>query len=173
MAVEVANEGYLFQPRGRRKGEPVFRHNPLHDTESIWWLGVSGIFRHGMPRGATPRLEYNPRLQRTQAVQLFPKSIAWSRLAAFQGSTFAAMIPSVYPTCQPVLHVLEDMRGELLDRYAQVELTLVEAGASIDRGALDDLHDAILDRLSAARNVCPAGEMETLKEYIRATRDKE
>lgn len=38
MALEVANEGYVFLPRVREPSQHVFRHNPLHDADSIWWL---------------------------------------------------------------------------------------------------------------------------------------
>ncbi|KAF7428943.1 hypothetical protein PC9H_008180 [Pleurotus ostreatus] len=62
MAVEVSDGAYLFRPRAAaedvflsptgvlpsRGTKPVhpFRHNVLHDLESIWWLAMWSIFRY-------------------------------------------------------------------------------------------------------------------------------
>ena len=43
MAVEVENFGYMHHPYS------VFSHNPLHDLESLWWVGVWFLLCHYKP----------------------------------------------------------------------------------------------------------------------------
>ena len=43
MAVEVENSGYRYYP------DSHFSHNPLHDLESLWWIGVWFLLCHYEP----------------------------------------------------------------------------------------------------------------------------
>ena len=45
MAVEVESSGYIYYPRSN----PSFSHNPLHDLESLWWVGVWFLLYHYKP----------------------------------------------------------------------------------------------------------------------------
>ena len=40
MAVEVETSRYIFHPKS------TFSYNPLHDLESLWWVGVWFLFCH-------------------------------------------------------------------------------------------------------------------------------
>lgn len=44
MSAEVAKQRYLFVQENQAKallaGAPAWRHNPLHDLDSIWWIAV-------------------------------------------------------------------------------------------------------------------------------------
>ena len=46
MAVEMAEEMYLFRTRNTLRQDPVFHANPLHDLESMWWLLTWSVFSH-------------------------------------------------------------------------------------------------------------------------------
>ena len=40
MAVEVEMGAYMFHPR------EILSHNPLHDLESLWWVGIWLLLCH-------------------------------------------------------------------------------------------------------------------------------
>ncbi|KAG9016768.1 hypothetical protein FRB95_006563 [Tulasnella sp. JGI-2019a] len=41
MVIEVVRGAYVFdKPQPFTKGSRLFKHNPLHDLESVWWLAV-------------------------------------------------------------------------------------------------------------------------------------
>lgn len=119
-------------------------------------LGVWATLAHGRSRGGPAATDYDPRTQRIQAKNLSPGVLgANSRDDAFC-TWFVDMIPSVDPCCQPILHQLDGMRFELIDRYTQAELPLVKTGADVDNKAFHALHAVIANHLAAAGSKCPA-----------------
>ncbi|KAF8524509.1 hypothetical protein JB92DRAFT_2806518 [Gautieria morchelliformis] len=86
MACEVAEEMYLFNPYASYKDMPKeFRHNSLHDLESLWWIAVWQIFYYTLPpddsssssptdHHTTEDREERLSLQEKAFLKMFPRS---------------------------------------------------------------------------------------------------
>ncbi len=71
-------------------------HNPLHDTESIWWVGVWSIVSASM-KGATGN--YNPHEHLAQYLRMFPETIDQSsRIDFMLGNKFDEVVKVIAPT---------------------------------------------------------------------------
>src|ERR1700729_2585300 len=111
--VEIESLSYHYQPQLPQTldalspslspfpDDPPFRYNPLHDIESIWWVGVWFLFCH---REATTMSEANLADAQTQLLhvqKLFPRVLkSFDRVEKFQNRrTFAngiSFLPSSF-----------------------------------------------------------------------------
>ena len=116
MSVEVEAGAYIFQP------EEVFSHNPLHDLESLWWVGVWLLVCHYH----TSKLRYTAVQQHIEVVKTFAETLFNNRVYlpltrrhALIGPDFLTSIdPGSFPVVlQHFILSLDDFRIELVKYY--------------------------------------------------------
>ena len=115
MAVEVESGAYIYQ------SDEVFWHNPLHDLESLWWVGIWLLLCHYDPsnlRDTTvqPHIE----VVKSYGETLFNNHIyPHSRRQALTSSELLSKVkPLAFPV--PVQHfivLLNRFRGHLVTYY--------------------------------------------------------
>ncbi|KAI0701055.1 hypothetical protein BC835DRAFT_295958 [Cytidiella melzeri] len=139
---------------------PPFRHNPLHDIESLWWLLVYlTLNRSPIIPGDTPsRLEQ----QRAFYGPFFTDRD--SRRAAFmKKDVFSSNGGCLHPRLQPVADALERMRARLVGRYKQAEQGDVN---KIDHTVAMKIVNPFFDELEALEQLFPVGD-DVLLQPIR------
>ncbi|KJA13397.1 hypothetical protein HYPSUDRAFT_92767 [Hypholoma sublateritium FD-334 SS-4] len=149
MAVEVLNRRCLWNIR-------FFAiHNPLHDLESLWWVGVWCLVCHYSPNAAlnTPEIrEHITQLQMTKH-RLFSSCadpLKRTRMEHVIAGRFASLAsPQFSKPLQNFYLVLERIRAELSDR-----LRAVESRFPIDIGYFErpDFFTTIQDLLATGDN---------------------
>ena len=121
MAVEVQSSGYIYYP------ESDFSHNPLHDLESLWWVGVWFLLYHYKPASnlLDDIVQRHLKLIKTAAQSLFnnganlPNS---RRQALIRQDTLAASNPRSFPTTvQYLVVVVHKFRAQLVEYYKNYE----------------------------------------------------
>jgi hypothetical protein len=138
MALEIANQFYMFRPQHDVNDEedsgddddvpvndPPFHYNPLHDIESIWWVANFFLFHRFTIEG------YNREILNEYSNKLFPPDNAlWPRVNAFRW-TYLTMINDLPEELQA--HGKEMNRCLLIlkRQYQRAEL-----GSEIDTTAL-------------------------------------
>ena len=118
MAVEAEAGAYLNKPYLYQLGV-FFSHNPLHDLESLWWVGLWFLLCHYKPpkTGTVPK--------HIKVVKKFSESLfnnlsdALSRRHTLTGSTlFANTKPSSFPDgVKYFIVILEMYREQLVGCY--------------------------------------------------------
>lgn len=149
MAVEVLNSRCLWNIR-------FFAiHNPLHDLESLWWVGVWCLVCHYSPNAAldTPEIrEHIKQLQMTKH-RLFSSCadpFKYTRMEYVIAGRFANLASTQFSEpLQNFYLILERMRAELSDR-----LRAVETRFPIDIGYFEkpDFFNTIHDLLATGDN---------------------
>ena len=115
MAVEVEAGAYMNQVRG------VFSHNPLHDLESLWWVGVWFLLCHydsSNLRDTTAQRHIE--VVKTYGETLFNNRInLLNRRHAVTGPDLLANIkPGSFPVAlQHLILLLDDFREQLVTHY--------------------------------------------------------
>ena len=155
MAIEIDSYKYLFMPEDEpeddifeddmSKAAPSFHYNPLHDLESIWWIGVRTIFTCGVEGEDDPlALEE----QKRNASLIFPRALAVTtrQETMKQPKDFATKASTLFSPFRSFAIALESCRRLLVKRYKQTE-----QGPKIDAMAFAGVHDDLLERLSVAR----------------------
>ena len=121
MAVEVQSSGYIYYP------EFEFSHNPLHDLESLWWIGVWFLFYHYKPVSnlLDDIVQRHLKLIQTAAQGLFNKGAdlpSSRRRALINQNTLAASNPRSFPTTvQYLVVVVHRFRAQLVEYYKNYE----------------------------------------------------
>jgi hypothetical protein len=149
MAVEVEAGAYINQAG-------VFSHNPLHDLESLWWVGVWFLLCHYQPgklRDTT--VQQHIEVVKTYGETLFNNRVnPLSRRHALTGPDLLANIePLSFPMAVQHLIVLLDVfRDQLVAHYK-----LYKPKASQDRSFFNpDLHrkfgDLVEEAMKELRN---------------------
>ena len=106
MAVEVEAGAYLNQLHMGRV--VVFSHNPLHDLESLWWVGVWFLLCHYRPNNVGDNsVQHHVKVVKKFGATLFNKGDFSSRRCALIGSA--------------LLDKLNMFRGHLLTYYKSYE----------------------------------------------------
>jgi hypothetical protein len=115
MAVEVLNMAYLFIPHGL----PVydFRVNPLHDLESIWWIGMWFLTRN------CPKDSQHTTDHAGCHTQLFDGSDRTKFLSTSIAEGFVPKFPELFRSAGDALIVI--LRS-LRDAYQTAEASPVE-----------------------------------------------
>ena len=120
MAVEVEAGAYLNQPY-LYQVDGVFSHNPLHDLESLWWVGVWFLLCHYQPSKLGDKtVQQHIKVVKEFSETLFNNRIdLLSRRRAVIGS---ALLVNTEPQCFPkaVQHlvvVLDEFREQLVTYY--------------------------------------------------------
>ncbi|PSS18947.1 hypothetical protein PHLCEN_2v3163 [Hermanssonia centrifuga] len=124
-------------PRISKYGNLVFRYNPLHDLESVWWMAVYFVFNREVDIDddgvdtETRRMES----QRQFARELFYQAIPRLRVMASE-AFFGSHLDCLHPSIAPIGEILEDARIELVAGYRRAE----EDIQTIGRHAANGLH---------------------------------
>ena len=115
MAVEVEAGAYMNQVDG------VFSHNPLHDLESLWWVGIWFLLCHYPPS----KLRDTTVQQHAEVVKTFGETLfnnrvnPLSRRHALTGPVLLANIePRSFPVAvQHLILLLDVFRDQLVTHY--------------------------------------------------------
>ncbi|KAI5993470.1 hypothetical protein EDD15DRAFT_2196488 [Pisolithus albus] len=144
MAYEVEAQEYLFGPyRLKAPGEdrdlPLFKFNPLHDMESLWWTATWTLYYHVDQEGSRPSLE-----QITQFHKLFPgRPDSASRLAAFSLDFKYEVLPASF---QDAGYEVAFMHAAILAAYKESEMT----EPPDYKNPLEKLNSVFTERLASA-----------------------
>lgn len=121
MAVEINDRRYIMNPH-----IPV--HNPLHDLESVWWIGVWSLFCHYSPHASLADPEILKHIKYLQLVKhhLFTscsENHARTRLEqAMADGQFAHLSSPLFSKPLQCFYLsLEQMRAELYGRMSTLE----------------------------------------------------
>ena len=142
---------YLNQPLLHQSGG-VFSHNPLHDLESVWWVGVWFLLRHYEPNNLLDiKVQQHIKVVKNFSETLFNNRIdPLDRRKALTGSTLLGSIrPLSFSLAVQQLTVLLDVfRDELVTYYG-----IYKPMVSQDRSFFNpDLHRKFGDVVETAMN---------------------
>ena len=104
-------------------------HNPLHDLESVWWVGVWCLICHYSPNAALETPEVREHIKQLQIAKrrLFSSCadpLKYTRLEHVLAGRFADLASTQFSKpLQKFYQILEQMRAELSDRLRTVEAT--------------------------------------------------
>ncbi|CCL98316.1 uncharacterized protein FIBRA_00310 [Fibroporia radiculosa] len=157
MAVEVDEQNYIFIPRLAEEDDidqlfannlklntslnktqqllPPLRYNPLHEFESVWWMGVYVIFRKIVVsvNGEEPSA-HDYQSQRHWASNMFENYAKRDKVIGYEGQ-FSLAIDALHANIFPIGGALRALRARLVDRYREVEKDL----ENIDHTSAGDL----------------------------------
>ncbi|KAF8498440.1 hypothetical protein JB92DRAFT_3125288 [Gautieria morchelliformis] len=190
MACEVAEEAYLFNPRASYEDMPTeFRHNPLHDLESLWWIAVWQIFYYTLPpddsssssptdHHTTEDREERLSLQEQAFFKMFPEDLnnsTRSRIITTQFS-FDAITRKCFlegSKLSKIRHKLNALRSDLLEAYLSAEKDFSETHA-IHSGAyvpveneLKGIHEKFIETFQLAANMAPSSTLTPLTSTLQ------
>ena len=114
MAVEVERGAYIYH------GGLFFSHNPLHDLESLWWVGVWFLLCHYQPSKLRDiKVQQHIEVVKEYGETLFNNNDPLSRRNALTGPDIIANIESLsFPKAvQGLMVLLESFRDELVKYY--------------------------------------------------------
>ncbi|KAF8576696.1 hypothetical protein K439DRAFT_1397185 [Ramaria rubella] len=120
MAVEVAAESYKFLGLDWEGAQPPFKHNALHDMESLWWIMTWALFNHGVRGAPSP---YDLEAHRNACKHFFPEGTgADDRLAALaMPGTFKERTTTLPPSFQAPAKCAVTALAALSDRFKALE----------------------------------------------------
>ena len=116
MAVEVQAGTYIYL------GDEVFAHNPLHDLESLWWVGLWILLCHYH----TGNLQNTDVQQHIKVVKEIRETLFNNRVStanrrnALTGSALLLVdvLPEFFPAAvQHLIFLLDVFRGRLVTNY--------------------------------------------------------
>ena len=115
MAVEVEGSKYTFHP------ESDFSHNPLHDLESLWWVGVWFLLCHYRPpHRFEDKVQRHVKVVKAVAESLFNNgtNILNRHNALLRSDILATSNPKSFPkTVQYLAVVVHTFRTQLVEYY--------------------------------------------------------
>ncbi|KAF8579524.1 hypothetical protein K439DRAFT_1620467 [Ramaria rubella] len=158
MAAEVASHRYLFMSRGWITKRPPFKHNALHDIESLWWVVVWSLFNHGV-QGYSD--DYDLEEHRMLCQELFPPyaaAVERSSIIAEPGG-FEIQTQSLPGPFQKAATFATAALAELSARYKRME----KGPDKIDTSVILGIHDVFCQHLRDAREASPPGDMVPLE----------
>lgn len=119
MSTEVAQQDFVHAPAcppGRHS--PAWKHNPLHDLESVWWISVwvTYVFMEGRERTPADTARFN---------NLFPPSGPGRRDIAT--TNHASLQRSYSPSYnQPIWSIIVEWRASLTESFKSFQSTFNE-----------------------------------------------
>ena len=124
MAVEVDAGKYLNKPY-LQQADRNFSHNPLHDIESLWWVGVWFLLCHYHP-GNLRRITVQQHFEvvKTYGETLFNNSANPNsrRQALTSQDLLENIVPETFPTSvQHLILLLDLFREQLVAQYELYE----------------------------------------------------
>ncbi|CCM06445.1 uncharacterized protein FIBRA_08708 [Fibroporia radiculosa] len=150
------------------QSDVVFRYNPMHDFESLWWISVHILFnkRVDTVNGKIPPL-HNHQKQQLWAASVF-YGLASRQSALSAGNTnFRSAIKTLCPDLHRFGIMVNALRGELLKRYMDIEADISNLHRHTTAGEIPRQFIMGFDfNVSAEAVVLPAlpeGRPETMK----------
>ncbi|EGO04175.1 hypothetical protein SERLA73DRAFT_67889 [Serpula lacrymans var. lacrymans S7.3] len=148
MAVEVEAQRYNFKPSladplaDAPTSRSAFRYNPLHDLESMWWIGVWMIFNHR----DIEEMEDNIKEQIQQTQILFPEVLGGSTGRGLVLKTEDWLVECLW--CLPrsfrgPVVCLSTIRKILVDHYNAAEAV----HGKINPAAFKGIHSSFIEQL--------------------------
>jgi len=149
--------GYIFQATSPR----LFWYNPLHDLESLWWIGIWLLLRN-CARGEKPPAKLDEQLLLSQ--QLFPIRPRLANLYRHDNFWTKAMLTASWAILCPDFVLmwlgLVVMRNTLVEPYEKAERS-----HDIDESAFQDaIHNIFISNLVEHRE--PAKEKKLKLRWI-------
>ena len=152
MAVEVEAGAYIYQ------GDRVFSHNPLHDLESLWWVGLWFLLCHYHPS----QLQ-DPAVQgHIEVVKRFSETLFNNRDGLSSRRTSSALIGSaLFGQTMPLsfshgakylIVLLDDFRELLLTYYKSYEPKESQDRSFFITDVYHKFGDLVEDTIKALRN---------------------
>ncbi|KAF8579528.1 hypothetical protein K439DRAFT_1359391 [Ramaria rubella] len=157
MAAEVAAHRYLYVGVNLTTKLPPFKHNALHDIESLWWVATWSLFTHGVQDYTG---DYDLEEHRKDCEELF------SPYPAPMGRSYIIERPQLFKLQTMDLPVsfreaaasVAAALGELSQRYKRVEF-----GPKIDTSEILGIHDVFGQHLRRAKESSPLGDVIPLE----------
>lgn len=102
--------------------EQPFRHNPLHDTEGVWWLAIRLTLLRSVMRGIELTVEEQRRERaRYSFYDTFFRNIEARKHALMLPRTFSKGESLLHPLMRPLARKLEVVRASLVRAYRAAE----------------------------------------------------
>ncbi|PSS18912.1 hypothetical protein PHLCEN_2v3172 [Hermanssonia centrifuga] len=146
-AVEKGERVDIPLPRHPRIGRKnyIFRYNPLHDLESLWWIAIYFLVNKEItcnneeePSSSDPDISWRATIeQRAHAEALFYHNQPRVNVMLAFGRDFEYIISTLSPSLQPIAFILDDVRKLLIGGYQRAERN----PETIDHTAADGLHE--------------------------------
>jgi hypothetical protein len=181
MSVEVELQHYSFMPKpaeidlfklkvASRLPALIFRYNPLHDLESLWWIAVWMMFTHRDDRVEQEPSNEDEESQSRYAERLFPRIINGSgRLDALKNHVvFLNMLLCLPEAFYAAASKLESIRQTLVEHYY-----LVEGGTEINEAAFGTIHELFLKEFSLAKSAVGVIQLRPLTQIYTLKRSRQ
>lgn len=147
----------------------VFRYNPLHDLESLWWVAVYFLYRREIvqPTGVASSRQsesasWNPEAQRAYADKIFCDQLA--RYIAITDADFGRNIEVLHPSIRPLASLLENVRVQLVAFYRKAEADT----DSVDHRCADGLHEVFVEKFVRIANSSNARGVQLRRPRVSA-----
>ena len=103
--------------------EIVFRYNPLHDMESLWWIATYFVLKRKVDGAAVEQHPNSLATQRHYAAGLFEDSenAMDARQIALTGPSLPQRLGSLHPCMRTAGGLLDDLRIRLVEAYQEAE----------------------------------------------------
>ncbi|KAG9022754.1 hypothetical protein FRB95_014238 [Tulasnella sp. JGI-2019a] len=167
MAIEVARGAYVFnKPLRFAKYKQPFKHNPLHDLESVWWVAVWSIVSLSPEAGS-----YSLQNHLDGYTAMFPKT---SNLASSRSDFITVkyhferfIYEKFLEVFAETLGKLDDMRQQMLEWY-ETAYQPFERQEPADMAVFNHAYDQVMEFIESAQAKLPDDtKFITLREALR------
>jgi len=149
---------------------PTFRYNPLHDIESIWWVGVWFLFSHRDKTTMSNADLEDAQTQLEHFQKLFPRVLKSSdRFSKFQSQSSFFLGISVLPeSFRRPAELLEWGRVKLLQCFYKAE-----AGLEIDQTAFEGIDALFIQMFEMAKDESSDNaQLSSLNDFLRSSKQQ-
>lgn len=183
MSVEVDDQDYFFVAQGwhdtklkiddllddlsddesqkapSKAVDVVFRYNPLHDYESLWWVSVYFLFNKSIKavdQALPPPHDHSQ--QRSFAADIF-YSLCGRQVALMNHYMFQKAVMSLSPALAKFSKSINVLRTRIVDRYSDIEKNIQNVPSSTAAGEVPIDFIKILSKLGRLRVQCLIGPL--------------
>ncbi|CCM06342.1 uncharacterized protein FIBRA_08597 [Fibroporia radiculosa] len=148
--------------------EVVFRYNPLHDFESLWWISVYFLFNKRIAAvDQAPPPPHDHSQQRAFASDIF-YSLRGRQVALTNHHTFQKAVRSLSPVLAKFGKSVNVLRTRVVDRYENIEKNPRTIPSSTAAGEVPIDFIKILGKLGQRRVQCLIGPLPDRDEGVKA-----
>jgi hypothetical protein len=172
MAVEVEIGAYIYN----HGGSMFFSHNPLHDLESLWWVGIWILLCHYQPSNLGDiTVQQHIKFVKVYGETLFNNHIdSRSRRRALTGQALLTDIqPRFFPEAVQYLILLLDVFRDELTKYYGIYKPMASQDRSFFNSDLyrkfgDIFEDVMKELRNDETGLWPFNHIETRITYLNA-----